>query len=194
MTVKYISVVETNLQQLRFLFENSNKKTEDELFAEEPAGTESNSKRNDIQEDSEKIKAAKVKIKPLCETRWLERHTAFKDFEDLYKSLLLCLDTISPNKGCKNWDANSKTVAQGLFHQITKPAFIAGFCSAKYLFGYTVGLSRHLQGSTLTVVDAYNDINDIRNAKSEFAGPIKDIMRTMAKKALVCVWQTDIAQ
>ena len=51
---------------------------EKELFAEEPAGTESNRKRDDIPKDSEKIKAAKVKIKPLCETQC---HTAFKDFK-----------------------------------------------------------------------------------------------------------------
>ena len=145
------------------------KEKEKELFTEEPAGTESNRKRDDIQEDSEKIKAAKVKIKPLCETQC---HTAFKDFEDLYESLLLCLDTISQNIGCRNWDANSKIEAQGLFHQITKPAFIAALCSAKYLFRYTVGLSHSLQGSTLNVVGAYNHINvvktqlqNIRNAR-----------------------------
>ena len=35
-------------------------------------------------EDSPKLKAAKQKIKPLCETTWVERHTAFQDFEDMY--------------------------------------------------------------------------------------------------------------
>lgn len=164
---------------------------EDEVCEEDSADKEENRKSDDIEEDSAKRKAAKVKIKPLCETRWVERHTAFQDFEDLYEPLLLCLHTISQNKGSRNWDAKSKTEAQGLFHQITKPAFIAAFCTAKYLFGYTVGLSRSLQGSTLNVVDAYNHINvvknhlqDIRkNAKSMFAGSLKDKMNAMAKTA-----------
>lgn len=72
-------------------------------------------------------------------------------------------------------DAKSKTEAQGQFHEITKPPFIAAFCRAKYLVGYTVGLSRSLQGSTLNVVDAYSHINVVktqlqdirRKAKSE---------------------------
>ena len=36
-------------------------------------------------------KTLKRKIKPLCETRWIERHTALTDFSDLYIPLLDCL-------------------------------------------------------------------------------------------------------
>lgn len=77
--------------------------------------------RNDVQDDSPKIKVAKVKIKPLCETRWVERHTS-KIFMNLF---FFCLDTISQNKECRYWEAKAKTEAQKLFHQIIKPAFIS---------------------------------------------------------------------
>ena len=43
---------------------------------------------------------------------WVECHTAFQDFEDLYEPLLLHLQTIVQNKGRKKWDAKSR---KGLF-------------------------------------------------------------------------------
>ena len=39
----------------------------------------------------------KQKIKPLCETRWVERHTAFEDLDVLYLYIILCLEIISKN-------------------------------------------------------------------------------------------------
>lgn len=49
--------------------------------------------------------AKKKKIKVLCETRLVERQTAFQDFEDLCEALLLCLETIAQDKSRKKWDA-----------------------------------------------------------------------------------------
>ena len=59
---------------------NRKKKTRCE---EESADKEEDRKSDDIEVESAKRKAAKVKIKPLCETRCVERHTGFQDFEDL---------------------------------------------------------------------------------------------------------------
>ena len=61
-------------------------------------------------EDNPKMKAAKRKIKPMCETGCVECHTAFQDLEDLYGPLLLCLETTSLNKGRRKWDTKSKGV------------------------------------------------------------------------------------
>ena len=36
-----------------------------------------------VEPESPKLEVAKKKIKPLCEKGWVERHTAFQDFEDL---------------------------------------------------------------------------------------------------------------
>ncbi|XP_068680734.1 52 kDa repressor of the inhibitor of the protein kinase-like [Montipora foliosa] len=143
--------------------------------------------------ESPKLKAAKKKIKPLCETRWVKRHSAFQDFEALYEPLMLCLETIALGNSRKKWDAKSKTEAQGLFHQIKNPVFIAAFYTARHLFGFTVGLSRSLQGSTLKVIEAYRHINvvkdqlaDIRkNAKTVFAHSVYEKSQKMAKKALL---------
>lgn len=75
------------------------------------SGEEESSEMEDedvVELDSPKLKAAKQKIKPLCETRWVERHTAFQDFEDLHKPLLICLDSISLDKSRKKWIQNTR--------------------------------------------------------------------------------------
>ena len=66
----------------------------------------------------DKFNTAKQEIKPIHVMGWVECHTAFKDFKDLYEPLLLCVETIVPNKGRKKWDAKSRMEAQELLHQI----------------------------------------------------------------------------
>ena len=74
-----------------------------------------------------------------------------------------------------------------LFHQIKNPVFIAAFYTAKHLFGFRVGLSRSLQGSTLDVIEAYRHINvvkdqlaDIRkDAKTVFAHSVHEKIQKM---------------
>ena len=73
--------------------------------------------------------------------------------------------------------------------------FITAFYTAKHLFGFTIGLSRSLQGSTLDVTEAYKHVNvvkeqlkDIRkNAKTAFVSSVYEKIKKMAKKAKVKV-------
>ena len=111
------------------------------------------------------------KVKPLCETRWVERHTA------LYKSILHCLESILLNNDLNSrFDSHSVTEASGLRKQLRSSSFIVCFQSSKYLHGYTKGLSQQLQGSTAEIAQAYEmvsvavaQLNDIRDdAASEF--------------------------
>lgn len=75
------------------------------------------SEKNELQDvefveaDTPKLKAAKQKIKPVCEMRYVECNTAFQDYEDLYELLLLCLKTILQKKDRKKWDAKSTSEA-----------------------------------------------------------------------------------
>ena len=39
------------------------------------------------------------KVKTLCETRWVERHTSLQDFNQSYSALLICFENISSNAG-----------------------------------------------------------------------------------------------
>ena len=44
----------------------------------------------------------KKKVKPLCETRWVKRHTTFTDLSQLCESILNCLEAISLNNDLNN--------------------------------------------------------------------------------------------
>ena len=118
----------------------------------------------------------KKKLKPLCETRWVERHTAFIDLQTLYEPLLDCLDGIEANdKRC--WDPKSVTQASGLNAQLRSSKFIISFTVCHYIFGFTVGLSRLLQGTSMDIVKAYEEVGQVtqelvkirEDAKSEFS-------------------------
>ena len=112
---------------------------------------------------------AKTKVKPLCETRWVERHTAFSDLEAVYKPLLNCLDCIAVNEDNK-WDPKTVTEATGLKKQLQSSNFIVAFVICHHIFGFSKGLSRQLQGASLDIITAYErveliteELKNIRN-------------------------------
>jgi hypothetical protein len=124
-------------------------------------------------------KMLKKKIKPLCETRWVERHTAFRDFSDLYTPLLDCLETIASATGSK-WDPKSKTEANGLLFQIQSSAFIVSFQTAAYAFGYTKSLSQSLQGRSLDIIDGYAHVKTVTTELQK--------VRDIADKSFVAIY------
>ena len=66
------------------------------------------------------------------------------------------------------------------------PVFIAAFYTAKHLFGFRVGLSRSLQGSTLDVIEAYRHINVVKDQLADIRKDAKTVhekIQKMAKKA-----------
>ena len=80
----------------------------------------------------------KKKVKPLCETRWVERHTAFTDLSQLYESILGFLEAISLNNDLNNrFDPHSVTEASDLRKQLRSSSLIVFFQTCKYLYGYT---------------------------------------------------------
>ena len=74
------------------------------------------------------------KIKPLCETHWVERHTDFDDLNQLYKPLLNSLELIQSSSDSNNrFDAKSTTEAAGLLKQLQSLSFIISFHTCHYL-------------------------------------------------------------
>ena len=140
-----------------------------------------NSKRSEA--DQPPIRAEKVKM--LCETRWVERHTALTDFRELYPAVVHCLQVISGQAQAATevtYDAKSVTEANGLLHAITSDSFIVSFACNIFLFGFTKCLSVLLQGSHMDILTAYSEITsakdllrDVRtNCDVEFAKIFKD--------------------
>lgn len=112
-----------------------------------------------------KIKVSKVKL--LCETRWVERHTSLEEFDEIYEALLICLEDISSKKLHSSWDKKTVIEASGLLTNIAKPAFIAAFQCALFFFGFTKSLSILIQGSSMDIVTAYEKIKLVKNEYSE---------------------------
>lgn len=66
----------------------------------------------------------KRRLKNLCKTRWIERHSTFESIYDLYKYVVTTLDEICvpsederfecPGKESWDWDASTRTLANGL--------------------------------------------------------------------------------
>ena len=78
-------------------------------------------------------KIKKEKIKPLCETRWIERHTSIENFSQLYEPICITLKDIAANR--QSWDAKSMTESSGHLNTITSPGFIVAFMVNKYIMG-----------------------------------------------------------
>ena len=58
----------------------------------------------------------KTKLKTMCQTRWVERHTSMQDFDCMYSALCVCLDDIARNTDMV-WDGSTVSEAQGLLHK-----------------------------------------------------------------------------
>ncbi|XP_072172497.1 52 kDa repressor of the inhibitor of the protein kinase-like [Diadema setosum] len=102
------------------------------------------------------------KLKLLCETRWVERHTALEDFLTLYEPLIDCLDKIRTRID-ETWSPKAVTEANGILTSISTPSFIVAYVCASYLFRYTKSLSKMLQGTSMDVVNAYEAINLVKD-------------------------------
>ena len=122
-----------------------------------------------------------IKLKLLCETRWVERHTALFDFSRMYEAVVRCLASISSNTE-KKWDSKSVTDAHGLLHAITSDSFLVAFQTNMYFFGYTKGLSTLLQGSALDILTAFDEVQTVKRE-------LQDI-RSNAEKEFSSVFQT----
>ena len=82
-----------------------------------------------------------TKKKPvgLCRTRWVERHTCYETFYELYLYICCCLEAIInpsvyPDKNLDqnwDWDSESKLKTQGLLHSLISTQNIVAFLVAK---------------------------------------------------------------
>ena len=140
---------------------------------------------NDLDETAKPI--LKSKVKPLCETRWIERHTSFTQLQELYEPIIETLQLIAENRECI-WEGKPITEASGLYAQLTSPAFLVAFQVCQYVFGFTKILATLLQGSEMDIITAYQHIEEVcreiqsvrENAETEFK-PIFQAASQMAQ-------------
>ena len=125
-------------------------------------------------------------VKLMCETRWIEKHTALEDFDDMYSIKCDCLDRIGTNDQ-QRWDSKSITDARRLVTSISGSRFIYAFQSALYCFGYTKALSVLLQGSTHDILTAYEEVSsknkELQSIRQSVDSEFAKIFTTMAQRA-----------
>jgi hypothetical protein len=138
-------------------------------------------------ESNENISTKKKKLKLLCVTRWVERHTTMEDFDHLYQPFVDFLSITGSNEE-QIWDSKTITEANGILTNITSSKFIAAFQTNLYFSGFLKSLSVLLQGSSLDLVTAYEEIDTIKaefksireNAETEFKAVFQEMVRMRA--------------
>lgn len=115
----------------------------------------------------------------LCKTRWVERHTCFDTFAEMYEYICTALEAITfpnrhpdllqvkpddPESDQWNWqrDRDTVTQAQGLFANLQKAKFIMAFVVVKNCLHLMRGMTVKLQKRDIDVIGAYNMISDIK--------------------------------
>ena len=136
-----------------------------------------------------KPEIGKVKFKLLCQTRWIERHTALEDFHDLVGPIAETLESISQRpigEAGVEWDVKSKTEAAGLLHDLRSSEFLVALYTCRYFFAYTKDVARLLQGASMDVLTAYQQIADVRecihvariHAEERFSAVYQQVLET----------------
>ena len=98
----------------------------------------------------------KRKLKNLCKTRWIERHSTFGTIYDLYEYVVTTLDEICvpsederfecPGEESWDWDASTRTLANGLRNTMRSFGHIFCFVCAMDMLEPTRPLVSALQG------------------------------------------------
>ena len=106
------------------------------------------------------------KLPGLCKTRWVERHTCFEVFLEMYEALIIFLDAIlSPHDypqlasphGNWNWDSETRVKAQGLKASLSSFPTLAVFLITKNVLDEVKSLAAKLQKRDQDVYEAMVD-------------------------------------
>ena len=110
------------------------------------------------------------KLPGLCKTRWVERHTCFEVFLELYEPLVIFFDAIlSPHEypqlecddGSWNWDTETRVKAQGLKAALSSFQNIAVFVITKNVLDEAKSLSAKLQYRDQDVYKAFRRVSTV---------------------------------
>ena len=123
--------------------------------------------------------------KPLIDwslqARWAERYSAFQHFYQCYKFIAIALEVIglglhknelSNNFKDGTWDMDSKSQATSLLHSVTDFKFIAVFLTAYQYLSHLAGITVKLQSSTIDIVEAYKQIDEVKQFHKEIRGNV----------------------
>ena len=120
--------------------------------------------------DSLSAETKKHRLKDLCKTRWVERHSIFETLYELYEYIVIALNeichlsnekSIYPDNECWNWDSETRTKANGLHHTFTNNEYIVSFICAKELLEPMRPLVSSLQGELMEIYLGFKTIDQV---------------------------------
>ncbi|KAG1666870.1 repressor of the inhibitor of the protein kinase [Nymphon striatum] len=112
----------------------------------------------------------KHKLKNICATRWSQRHTTFDTLQELYVYIIRTLeeminptgdDNIYTKEKDWNWDAETRSMANGLRHTFTSFEHIVSFIIAKQGLEPMCPLVSCLQGEMMDVYHGFQKVDQI---------------------------------
>ena len=101
------------------------------------------------------------KLKNVCRTRWVEQITGLGDFEDLYISIVFCIESMSVNEGrvCKR---ETSTKASSFYKLIASFDFIATLVLTRSI-DLTLPVTELLQGKEIDMVDVSHLLDSLKS-------------------------------
>ena len=98
----------------------------------------------------------------------------------IYEAVIHCLTTIS-TKRKGTWDAKYVTDANSLMTQLTSTTWMVPFCVNLHFSGYLRSLSLLLQGPTLNIIKAHEQINlvktELKQIRENYEVEFKDVWK-----------------
>ena len=128
--------------------------------------------------------ASRTKLPGLCKTCWVERHTCFEVFLELYEPLVTFLDAIlfpdeyselrcvSQPDGRWNWDNDTRMKAQGLMASFPSFQTIATFIITKNVLDEVQSLSVKLQKRDQDVYEALTMVDQVIKKLTELRSKV----------------------
>ena len=136
----------------------------------------------------------KRKLKNLCKTRWIERHSTFEIIYDLYEYVVTTLDEICvpsederfqcPGEESWDWDASTRTLANGLRHTMKSFGHIFCFVCAMDMLEPMRPLVSALQGRLVEVYFGFNKVEEVMNSYTDIRSGIDKWFERLYTKVL----------
>ena len=111
-----------------------------------------------------------TRLKGLCKTRWVERHTCLDVFLEIYEALITFLDAIlSPHEypdlpcttGSWDWDSDTRVKAQGLKAALSSFQIITVFMITKNTLDLVKLLTVKFQKRDQDIFEAYRMVDEV---------------------------------
>ena len=104
----------------------------------------------------------KKKLKKVCRTRWAEQITGLDDFENLYISIVFCLESMNVNEG-RVCNRETSTKASSFYKLIASFDFIATLVLTIYILDVTLPVTELLQGKETDMADASHLLDSLKS-------------------------------